>query len=451
MAVDFSLLPTKETSQISAPSRFAWTVTFFLMVLAGVFITLFLWPKGTPTQTPTFWTCLTLFPVGIPAWIVLRRYSVYEGRKLDAALSDEAVQDFNDRVCAAASIPLALVGAAHRFSSDSKKNDAAQIKQGALTLEIQDPIADDGDPVKARWLVIPGMSSTSGRTEDDRKRHLLLTAWLYGELLDDLLPRIHAMAAQVPLTICLSTSNGLTREENENLWLDCWRERSLEPAELAPATQTPADLMQLDSWLDEVLANTSLFATLFVAVQLQPLLDATPPADTAEAGAAVLLLPDALALRHRVPRIASLHRPVQGPLDQPEDALSHALRWAGVEPASITGGWQTGLNAEQAGALREPAKKLGLSAHGTDLDQTVGYAGAAAPWLALACAASWLSHDRTAQLLLVGHEKQVHGAVLKPAGDATTARGSPDASAGDTVTEHHAPAPSITHTPRVAP
>ncbi|MGE8454873.1 MAG: hypothetical protein ACN6OP_30550, partial [Pseudomonadales bacterium] len=92
MAVDFSLLPPEEAVSERPPSRLAWTVAFFLMVLVGVFAVLFFWPKDMPTHTWKFWASLVLFPVGIPVWIVLRRYSVYEGRKLDTALHNEAVQ-----------------------------------------------------------------------------------------------------------------------------------------------------------------------------------------------------------------------------------------------------------------------------------------------------------------------------------------------------------------------
>jgi hypothetical protein len=55
-----------------------------------------------------------------------------------------------------------------------------------------------------------------------------------------------------------------------------------------------------------------------------------------------------------------------------------------------------------------------------------------------------------ARLDFVGHEKYLDSAAVR-ACDAATARGSPDASAGDTVAGHRAPAQSITHTPRVAP
>lgn len=417
MAVDFKLLPTNVASPNNAPSRFVWIVAFFVMFLVGVFLALLFWPKELPTQTWKFWTCLLLFPLGIPALVVLRRYSAYEGHKLDAALSNEAVQEFNTRVFGAASIPLVLIGAAHRFSSDGKENTTDGIRKGSVVLKTQDPIAQNGEPVKARWFVIPDMRTTPGSSGDDRNRRQLVTAWIFDELRDELLPRIQVLPDHIPLTICLSTSNGFTSEENEDLWRERWYAGSLRTADIAAATDMPVDLMMLDSWMDQILCNANLRATLFVAVQLHPLLAGTPPPGTSEAGAAVLLLPESLAGQHKTARVATLHRPVRGPLDQPVDALSHALRWANVEPSCITHGWRTGLDATRAGALREPAMKLGLSAHTTDLDTTVGHAGIAAPWLALACATSSLDAKTSAQIVFVGQDDQVDCAVLKSAND----------------------------------
>lgn len=413
MAVDFSLLPPEEAVSERPPSRLAWTVAFFLMVLVGVFAVLFFWPKDMPTHTWNFWASLVLFPVGIPVWIVLRRYSVYESRKLDTALHNEAVQAFNESVFRAASIPLSVIAAAHRFSADREQNATEAVRQGSVALRTQAPIARDGEPVKARWLVVPGMKVTSGTMEDDRNRRRHVMTWLFGELLDQLSSRIQALPVRVPLRVRICTSNGLTHEENEALWQACWHARSLRKAELVPATESPADLMMIDSWLDEILGGEKLHVMLIVAAQLHPLLAGTPPPGTAEAGTALLLAPETLAFKHGMQRIAHLHRPVQALLDLPGDALCHAMQWAGVPAQQIAGGWQTGLDATQTGVLREPSKQLGLTARPTDLDQTVGYAGAAAPWLAAACAASSLSGSSDAQIVLAGQETHLHCAILK--------------------------------------
>jgi hypothetical protein len=149
-----------------------------------------------------------------------------------------------------------------------------------------------------------------------------------------------------------------------------------------------------------------------------------------------------LAAQHKLPRVAHLHRPVQSPLGQPNDALSHALRWAGIDGAHITASWQTGLDVTQAGALIEPSKKLGLTACTTDLDQTVGYAGTAAPWLALACAASSLSEEKQ-QMVLVGQDQHIQCTVMKHAGDAAATHEAANNPSKERAAAPNAPSPSI--------
>jgi hypothetical protein len=418
MAVDFSLLPPEETLRIDPPSRLVWTVAFFVIAIACVFGVLLIWPKDMPTHTWKFWTSLVLFPLGIPAVIVLRRYSFYDGRKLDVELPNEAARDFNERVFTAASIPMALLGAAHRFSDDAKTNNADAIRRGEIILVPQEPIAADNEPVKSRWLVVPGMRTTAGTPADDCDRRRRVTAWLFEQLLDDLLPCIQPLDAQLPVTIHLNIDNGFTYQENVQLWMKHWHARQLKPADIE--AESSANLMALDAWLDKALEGLELHVKLFISIQLYPLLAGTPPDGTAEAGVAVMLAPESVAQRYETRHIANVHRPVQGLIAQPTDVLSHAMRWAGAKAKYITGRWQTGIDMAQTGALGEPARKLDLTAHPTDLDLTVGFAGIAAPWLALSCAASSLTDEANTQIVVVGHEKHIQCTVLKSTSDEPT-------------------------------
>ncbi|WJF92076.1 hypothetical protein QS306_15050 [Paraburkholderia bonniea] len=426
MAVDFSLLPTVEPRQDTAPSRIVWSVTFVVMYLAGVLGVLFFWPKGMPTHTWQFWTSLVLFPAGIPGWLVLRRYSAYEGRKLNAILDDEAAQRYNARVFEAASIPLALLGSAHRFSADRTINTPGSIRTGKVVLKTQDPIASNGEPVKARWLIVPGMRTTSGSNEDERHRRRHVTTWLFDELLDELLLPIRTLPARLDLSVQLCIANGLTHQENEALWQACWHARSLRKMTLAPMAEPPADLITLDRWMDQIPGQVNVHATLMIAVQLHPLLAGTPPSGHSEAGVALLLVPDILVRQHRIPHRTTLHRPVRGSLAQPGEALAHALQWADVTARHIATGWQTGLKANKTISLYEPSGKLGQGLDLTALDQTVGYAGIAAPWLAVACAAASRHADSAAQIILAGQHSHVDCAVVKHAPEALIADGLPD-------------------------
>ena len=83
MALDFNDLPLEQPVPDQPPSRLFWTIVFFVLVLAGVFAVLLLWPSDEPTHTPWFWTCITVFPLGIASLLVSRPFSAYEGTRLE--------------------------------------------------------------------------------------------------------------------------------------------------------------------------------------------------------------------------------------------------------------------------------------------------------------------------------------------------------------------------------
>lgn len=424
MAVDFALLPAEAPFDESPPSKLMWGIVFVVMTALGAGAVLLFWPKGIPTNTWQFWATLVVFPIGMPGFLVLRRFSSFEGRKLDVELRNEATRALNERVFSAASIPLAVLGAAYRYSADAKENAIQTVQQGGAMLKTQVPIALAAEPVRARWLVAPKMRTKPGDTNDDLIRQRHVTTWLFDEILVELLPSLQAFPPSVPLVAQLLIANGHPHEQNKQLLEERWRAKQGRPLTVAPHAEPTADLDALDTWMDEVLGGTGTHATLVIAMQLHPLLASVPPADATEAGVAILLMPDTLASQHRVSRIANLHRPVRSPVAQPAEALSTALRWAGVSAAQIKAGWQTGLDAKQIGALREPAVKLGLTLQATDVDRTIGNAGIAAPWLALACAASSLTEDAPEQIVFVSQGGQFDCAVVKSASTASTPKAS---------------------------
>lgn len=412
MAVDFSLLPSEETFEERPPSRRLWGVVFAVAVLLGAAAVLLLWPEGTPTDTWRFWATLILFPVALPVFVVLRRFASYESRRLDAELRNAAVAALNDRVFRAASVPLALIGAVHRFSADPNQNTADAIRSGTLSFKTQKSVAHNAEPVKARWLDVAGVSKEPGTVNADANRARQLTSWLLNELLAELAPRLGALPMAVPLAVRLHIVNALPPAQNRRLWDDCWGARFSRTISIE-TPEPPDGLMALDRWLDLMLAGGEPRAMLFVSIQLHPVLYASVPDGAAEAGTAVLLMPDALARKHGIQRDASLHRPVRSLAMEPQEALSHALRWGGVKAGEVAGAWQSGLDATQAGALRQAAIQLGMPVHAVNLDQTVGHAGMAARWLAVSCALATLTRTAAAQVVMVGQGANIDCAVVK--------------------------------------
>ena len=420
MAVDFSLLPSEEPFDEPAPFKLLWVTVFAMMVAVGVGAVLMLWPKGMSTHSLKFWATLVIFPVGLSSLVVLHRYRAYEARKLDVEMRNFAVREFEERVSQAASIPLALAGASYRYSVDEKENAIERILQGSVRLATQKPFALDAEPVKARWLDVPKMRKQSGDLSADLKRRLHVTTWLLDEFLSELVPQIGALPGSMPLLVELQVANGHTHEQNKQLLEERWYAKLDRTLDVAPEARSHMDCMTLDAWMDAAIEGANHHAKLYLAIQLHPLLVSAPAEGVAEAGAAVLLVPAALATQHNVSRIANLHRPVRSQITQPDAALSTSLRWGNVQALQVKGGWQTGLDAQQAGAFRESAVKLGLTVHGTDLDQTIGHAGVAAPWLALACSAASLTHDVPEQVTLIGHGEHIDCAVMKRADTSPT-------------------------------
>ncbi|WP_433704955.1 hypothetical protein [Paraburkholderia sacchari] len=417
MAVDFSLLPVEIPETDKPPSRLIWIVVFLLLVLAGIFTVLILWPKSLPTRTVDFLGTLILFPVGIPALIVLFRYQYHAARILDTQMSNSATRQYNDRVFAAASVPLAVLGTSHRFSVVQKENSIADIRSGYLRLAVQELFARDSEPAKVRWLEVPGVRLRAGTDRDDSARQIEVTRWLFREMLLDLSDAINALPGQTNFSVQLVISGMLSDAQNEELWQECWNGFgfcSTYPIEHAAETTS---LQLIDAWLDQIAAGRQREANLIVAIQLHPLLGGSPPTGTAEAGVAMLLTPDGLASRHGLLRMANLHRPVRGPFDLSNDAMMHALKWAGSTVDAISGGWRTGLDMVQAGVLRKSAAQAGLDIQPVDLDPSVGHAGIAAPWLALACAATSVSATAPRQIVFAGHTEGVDCTVLRNASE----------------------------------
>ncbi|WP_432260039.1 hypothetical protein [Cupriavidus sp. TMH.W2] len=412
MAVDFSLLPKEVAIPEDPPSRLFWGVTFILMAIGFGVAVLLLWPEHLPTNTWRFWISLIFFPSGVAGLAVLRRYAIYEGHRLDVLMRNEAVRDYNAGIFEVAVHPLAIVCTAYRFSADRTENATQSIQSGTVRLESQNPVFSESDPIQARWLLVPGVELKTGARRDDETRHMKVVHWLFLELLEELAESLASLPSPTDLGVHVWVSGGSPRKDYLELWRKCWAERRLRRMHVIDDAN-PVNLGAVDSWLDQLAAGRECEARLFVTIQLYPLLSETPPVGAAEAGVAVLLMPRDQATRNEVACEGNLHRPVQGAPDQLDGAICRALQWGGIAASQIGGGWQTGLGSAQTGVLRATALKLELSVKPTDLDQTVGHAGIAAPWLAVACGAKSLSATAPNQILFCGRLESVDAAIVR--------------------------------------
>jgi hypothetical protein len=411
MAVDFSLLPPEQPEPGKPPSQLVCTIVFFLLILAGVAAVIMLWPKAMPTQGWQFWTCLVVLPASMASFVISRVFSAHEARKLDVAATNEASREFKERLFDAASNPLSLISSAFIFSADDEENNIDSVRSNTLKLNSREAVASGGEPVKARWLLAAKVALEPGDEGDDVRRHKAVCRWVFAKLLLELSAAIQALPPRIELTVRFAMSTLLSDLERDSLWKECWADRGLRRMRIEVIDSTD-DLNSLDVWLDANIRTPLPQARLIVAVQLNPLLSDSPAAGCAEAGVVLLLMPLELVHRHKLVVPIKLHRPVRATHGTANDALVPALQWANSQASDVNSVWQTGFDATQWGQVYPQAASLGLTEDVIKMDQSIGNAGVAAPWLAIACAAKSLSDDKPKQVVFAGSESTFDCAVL---------------------------------------
>jgi hypothetical protein len=156
--------------------------------------------------------------------------------------------------------------------------------------------------------------------------------------------------------------------------------------------------MPVDAWLDA----RETRPLLVVAVQLHD----RPPEDSAEAGVALLFLPEAVALPDALMPCAMLHRPAAVPPGELAEGLAFATLWARMDSAAVRQAWLTGFDAQGLTQVTQACRRAGLEQL-TKFearrmpDSVLGHAGLASDWLAVAAAAE---HGADApQFIILNH------------------------------------------------
>ncbi|WP_413184883.1 hypothetical protein [Paraburkholderia sacchari] len=397
MAVDFSLLPPEEPVPDNPPSRLFWTVAFFLIATVGVFAVLLLWPKGESTQTLWFWTCLTVYPFGVAAFVVLRRYSVYAGRRLDAIAWNDARKDYVNGVFHQAGRPLAVLAATFRFSFVAKEDDFGKLLDGSVKLEPRLAPKPDAPPVSARWFEVLDIDGIPHKWDLGRQRHVL--AWALGTVIDMVGDAVRSLPLELKLKVQLVLPGIENVDDALTVWNRQWALANIRVAQNGVLTEAP-DLMYVDTWLERSNEGLDEEARLLVCVKLNAIHGALPPDRSAEAVVAILLTPEAVSRRFNLSPVSMLHRP-NGTRDcSIDDALARAMRWGCTQPAEVRRSWLGGVDTANASAITKAVVKAGVDATPENIDYMIGHAGEVAPWLAVACAASAASIDRAPQLVI---------------------------------------------------
>ncbi len=358
-----------------------------------------------------FWITIIFLPSALATFILTRRFSAYEASKLDIQAKNEVVAEYNESVFDVASKPIAVLATAYRFSCDRKENAMNSILDKSTKLVSQVAIAQDAVPINARWLVVPSVTLVPGPLIADKSRHLEATKWLFTELIEEIAEAVEMLPQRFALEVHFFMSSLLSTEDRDHLWNDQWEKSALRPMNIAVGDDD-ADLITLDRWLDQTIVTPKNKVRLIVAIQMNILQSASPPVGSSEAAVALLLLPRTAALGPELISTVMLHRPVRAEIAHANEALQPALKWADTEAADIDRAWQTGFDATQWGQAYQQAAMLELTENVIKMDQSIGWAGVAAPWLAIACAAKSISDDTPKQIVFAGSESAFDCAVL---------------------------------------
>ncbi|PJG63534.1 hypothetical protein CV016_06465 [Yersinia kristensenii] len=142
-------------------------------------------------------------------------------------------------------------------------------------------------------------------------------------------------------------------------------------------------LTALDLWLDEEWEQPAVLLAVSAMVR------ATPLADEGEAMTWILLL----NRNHSdFSDAVRLHRPEKGSIGTLSKSLSRALLWGKIPAETVKGACTTGntlaIGGEWSSACEGNRLIFSMTEDNRDVDQTTGYTGKAAPWLAVTLAAT---------------------------------------------------------------
>jgi len=142
-------------------------------------------------------------------------------------------------------------------------------------------------------------------------------------------------------------------------------------------------LAAFDAWLDQRWEDPGILVTVTFCLPSQP--------NEGDADAITLLV---LSNRKATgfPDAVCLHRPEKGQEAGLELTLNRALLWAASDSEALRAGWHTGPAIASGSGWNKACENNGvafsLSKDNRSIDPTLGYAGRAAPWLAIILASS---------------------------------------------------------------
>lgn len=204
---------------------------------------------------------------------------------------------------------------------------------------------------------------------------------------------------EVPLVIVFDISTSLPPENIRHYWDEAWQKNKVTiPVEYGEGS----GLSVIDCWLNARIKDKAML--LIVGLQFNP----SDSDNTAEAAVA-LLLGNRLTQETLSP-LALLHRPDPSPAEELESGMRMAAYNVPIKDGIVKHLWLSGMNNRQHAEVvihqnKPPAQAVEGDAV-INLDSSMGHAGAAAPWLAIAAAAEIAQQTQSPQMIICGDTTQ---------------------------------------------
>ncbi len=348
--------------RLSRPVTLRWVIFLVVIMLAGVVLTLWQW-TGERRGVSFWFTAL-----GLPfcLWGILAVFR-HIGYRLE--LNGEA--GWNDEC------------------DDLEETEISRGKRFAWILDtwLQTPAGrGTGSLGAAMAQGFPLLKTAIPRAGGQPVRHARITDFdsdpnALVKAIEKAVFRINKTLACLPETLpcwlMFDCDAALSAEEEDELLRRVMNQSERE------LRQIPGQGMSaLDYWLDHRWAKPS--ALVILTLSLRP----SPQENDAEAIALMVLCN---RKSHQYPDAVRLHRPQQSSPETLTHNMAHALRWAELSPDAIKGIWITGEAVTGRPGLNQSCEDNKLTLSLTDgiksIDATLGYAGQASPWIAVALAA----------------------------------------------------------------
>lgn len=378
MPVNFEALPARRVIPNTRRPTLLLLITLIAIMAAGATISIATWPAERPTQTPWFW--VRSFGLPFLAWLLI--YSGWRflgANHLQNTLADNAAIDRQEeQLHTDASVPFAVIEQSWRFSGVVGQSSVEEATRSRESEEIT-------------GLVIPDRPFFRGNRADEVERHTALLEWLLVELVG---PLALDLKASRRTKIWLGLDSTLSSESAEAAIARAWTALGLEGVEEVQLLES-LPLYTIDGWLD---TSTGHMRHLVLAIQLRGAISGEMQPGQAEAGVAVLLGDVLVGLRNAT-ALAYAHRPTRSDMESIPSGVANALRWGRCSDGSVDVVWNAGL----AEPLLKAFKSLGGAvndAPAVEVTQTIGNAGVATPWLALALAAANAKEGAGTHLIL---------------------------------------------------